>query len=127
MKHIDYIVNSVLVVVTMFIAGLAVSECKAQERSDVRLTMYYAKNGAKTADGTTVSNPGKQKVCAVSRDIERSFPMGRRIMIEYPDGTRDTFRIADRTSKRLSNTVDILIPWNRRARTINNVKIRLIR
>lgn len=66
-------------------------------------TTYYRLKG-RTASGIC-TRPG---ICAVSRDLEsKGFKVGKYIRLEFPDGRFMTLLIADRTSARLRNTVDI--------------------
>lgn len=66
-------------------------------------TTYYNLRG-KTASGISTRNG----ICAVSRDLEqKGFRLGKYIHLDFPDGRSITLLIADRTSARLRNTVDI--------------------
>ena len=78
---------------------------------------YYSLRG-KTASGIQA----RQGVCAVSPDLERrGFCMGKRVSVEG----YGTYLIADRTSRRLRNTVDI---WSRtKIKNGKNIKIKLIK
>jgi len=67
-----------------------------------------------TANGsridTTALRAGKIRWVAVSRDMERLFPMGSTIKIYIREGHawNGLYQVNDRTSARLSKTIDIL-------------------
>lgn len=76
----------------------------------LRATYYYAHNGALTADGTKIKlnhvKSGKQRICAMSRDMfNNGFSMGDTIFIEE---LNTHYVIADKTHKRFRKVIDIL-------------------
>lgn len=66
-----------------------------------------------TADGTRIESTEtayNHRVVAVSRDLLPVLPLGSFIVVESDrDDIRGVWRIADKTSARLSNTVDFLL------------------
>lgn len=87
---------------------------------DVRVTYYSpvpeqcSGNPLITANGSVIDTIALRKKeirwCAVSRDVEELFPMGSEIEIFITEGHRwnNVYKIVDRTSARLTKTVDIL-------------------
>ena len=74
----------------------------AAQNATVRTTYYKLKG--KTASGV----PTHKGICAVSPDLEKKgFKLGEYILLEYQDGKKVKLFIADRTAKRIKNTVDI--------------------
>lgn len=88
-----------------------------QVTTTVRVT-YYTLPG-KTASGTKVHSG----IVAVSRDLERmGFKLGEKVYIEG----YGTFQIQDRTSARLTKTIDIWLPKGKRIKNGKNIKATLI-
>lgn len=82
--------------------------------------MYRAANGRKTADGTVITSPEKQRICAVSRDLLKSYPYGTRIIVEgYGE-----YVVRDKMGPKHRKTIDILIPKGQKAISKKNVTIR---
>lgn len=87
---------------------------------DVRITYYEPVaeqcwgDPLVTANGSRIDTVALRNKeihwCAVSRDIEEDFPMGSEIEIFISEGHRwnGIWKIMDRTSARLTNTIDIL-------------------
>ena len=81
---------------------LALSLSASAQTATVKTTYYRLKG--RTASGMTTQNG----ICAVSPDLERKgFKLGEYILLEYKDGRKQKLLIADRTAKRIKNTVDI--------------------
>ena len=83
-------------------AMLSVSLSLSAQTARVRTTYYNLKG--KTAMGIKT----RGGICAVSPDLERKgFKLGEYILLTYKDGRKVRLLIADRTAKRIKNTVDI--------------------
>lgn len=81
---------------------LALPSLAVAQTAQVRTT-YYNLRG-RTASGVQTH----KGICAVSPDLEKAgFKLGKYLTLIYKDGRRVKLLIADRTSKRLRNTVDI--------------------
>lgn len=93
------------------------SYCLAQDT--VTLTMYYAANGKKTADGTVITNPTKQRICAVSRDLLKKYPIGTKIHVEG----YGVYTVHDKMGSRHRMMIDLLIPREQKAISKRGVKI----
>lgn len=95
-------------------------ESPAVELDSVRITYYEPLpwqcqgNPLITANGSHIDTVALRKKeihwCAVSRDIEAIYPMGSEIEVFISEGHRwnGTWKIMDRTSARLTKTIDIL-------------------
>lgn len=101
--------------------AMAIASATTAQTAKVRVTAYYAAKGARTANGTKVTDPARQRLCAVSPDLLKKFPMGEYVVLEGIG----KYRIADKTSKRIKNTIDILIPRSQKAVTRQNIKATL--
>lgn len=85
----------------------------------VKLTMYHAANGKKTADGTVITNPAKQRICAVSRDLLKKYPFGTRLYVEG----YGIYTVHDKMGERHRNVIDLLVPKGQNAISKQGVKI----
>ena len=95
----------------------SLASAQKQVTTTVRIT-YYNING-RTAYGTQTHNG----IVAVSRDLERmGFKLGEKVYIEG----YGTFQIQDRTSSRLTKTIDIWLPKGKRIKNGKNIKATLI-
>lgn len=119
------------VMLTMWLLSLSVSA----QTHYVRLTCYHPVksecygNPLITADGSKINlqklKQGKIRWCAVSRDLLPLFPKGKpkRVWIEG----YGIYEVHDVTSKRIKNTVDILLhPSSKEKIYHKHIKIRII-
>lgn len=95
----------------------------------VTVTTYNAvknqcdSNPTVTANGTKVREhlvkSGRQRICAVSRDLLKTYPYGTLLHIEG----HGYYQVCDTMNKRFSNRVDLLIPKDSKHFKKENVKV----
>ncbi|MCF0244997.1 MAG: hypothetical protein HUK06_09490 [Bacteroidaceae bacterium] len=96
-------------VIIIILLAVAVIHCLAQDT--MTLTMYRAAKGRKTADGTVITDPTAQRICAMSHDMLKKYPFGTKVRVEgYGD-----YVVRDKMGKRHKKTIDILIPKGTKA------------
>lgn len=80
---------------------------------------YYLPTGNLTATGT---EPRENWTLAVTRDLEKDFPMGT--IVEFPNGQR--YRIEDRTAPNLVGRFDVFSPTPQKWGKKSSVKVKKI-
>jgi len=104
----------------LFIFAFFSTFCLNISAQDVmRLTMYHASKGSKTADGTTVTNPASQRICAMSRDMLKKYPMGTRVYVEG----YGVYIVRDKMARRHKRSIDLLVPRTTKAISKRGVKV----
>jgi 3D (Asp-Asp-Asp) domain-containing protein len=75
-----------------------------------------------TASGFKITNPKKQRIVAVSRDLKRKYKFGQKIRITGAGKYNGTYRVHDVMNKRYRNRIDILIGHNDKQTKLKKVK-----
>ena len=95
----------------------------------VTLTTYKANESETdstpmiTASGFKITNPKKQRIIAVSRDLKRKMKWGTKVRIVGAGKYDGTYRVHDLMNKRYRNRIDILIGKNDKQTKLKKVKI----
>lgn len=76
-----------------------------------------------TASGFKITNPKKQRIVAVSRDLKRKMKWGSKIRIVGAGKYDGTYRVHDLMNKRYKKRIDILIGKNDKQTKLRKVKI----
>ena len=95
----------------------------------VTLTTYKANESETdstpmiTASGFKITNPKKQRIIAVSRDLKRKMKWGTKVRIVGAGKYDGTYRVHDLMNKRYRNRIDILIGKNDKQTKLRKIKI----
>ena len=73
-----------------------------------------------TATGFTIDTNSTANYVAVSRDLEKLFPMNSYIQIEGAGDFDGVYKVVDRTHYRLKNTIDV---FSKKVTKLHNVKV----
>jgi 3D (Asp-Asp-Asp) domain-containing protein len=76
-----------------------------------------------TASGFKITNPKKQRIVAVSRDLKKKYKFGQKVRITGAGKYNGTYRVHDVMNKRYRNRIDILIGHNDKQTKLKKVKI----
>ena len=76
-----------------------------------------------TASGFKITNPKKQRIVAVSRDLKRKMKWGSKVRIVGAGKYDGTYRVHDLMNKRYKKRIDILIGHNDKQTKLKKVKI----
>lgn len=76
-----------------------------------------------TASGFKITNPKKQRIVAVSRDLKRKMKWGSKVRIVGAGKYDGTYRVHDLMNKRYKKRIDILIGKNDKQTKLKKVKI----
>lgn len=76
-----------------------------------------------TASGFKITNPKKQRIVAVSRDLKRKMKWGSKIRIVGAGKYDGTYRVHDLMNKRYRKRIDILIDKNDKQTKLRKIKI----
>lgn len=76
-----------------------------------------------TASGFKITNPKKNRIIAVSRDLKRKYKFGQKIRITGAGKYNGTYRVHDLMNKRYRKRIDILIGHNDKQTKLKKVKI----
>ena len=76
-----------------------------------------------TASGFKITNPKKQRIVAVSRDLKRKMKWGSKVRIVGAGKYDGTYRVHDLMNKRYRKRIDILIGKNDKQTKLKKVKI----
>ena len=72
-------------------------------------------------------HPEKHKIIAVSRDLEKHFPMGSTVCVENAGKMNGEWHVEDRMNKRFTNRIDFLVANNVKYGKWENVKVTLVK
>ena len=76
-----------------------------------------------TASGFKITNPKKQRIVAVSRDLKRKMKWGSKVRIVGAGKYDGTYRVHDVMNKRYRNRIDILIGHNDKQTKLKKIKV----
>ena len=76
-----------------------------------------------TASGLKITNPKRQRIIAVSRDLKRKMKWGSKVRIVGAGKYDGTYRVHDLMNKRYKKRIDILIDKNDKQTKLKKVKI----
>ena len=76
-----------------------------------------------TASGLKITNPKRQRIVAVSRDLKRKMKWGSKIRIVGAGKYDGTYRVHDLMNKRYRKRIDILIDKNDKQTKLRKIKI----
>lgn len=93
---------------------------KSNQTHVVKRVTYYYPTGNKTSTGHIAI--GHEKIIALSPDLLKLIPYHSKVEVEG----YGVFIVEDKTSSRLRNTVDILLPRGTKIKNGKNVVIRVI-
>lgn len=95
----------------------------------VTLTTYKANESETdstptiTASGFKITNPKRQRIIAVSRDLKRKMKWGSKVRIVGAGKYDGTYRVHDLMNKRYKKRIDILIDKKDKQTKLKKVKI----
>ena len=76
-----------------------------------------------TASGLKITNPKRQRIIAVSRDLKRKMKWGSKVRIVGAGKYDGTYRVHDLMNKRYKKRIDILVGPNDKQTKLRKIKI----
>jgi 3D (Asp-Asp-Asp) domain-containing protein len=76
-----------------------------------------------TASGFKITNPKKQRIIAVSKDLKRKWGWGTKVRIVGAGKLSGTYRVHDLMNKRYRKRIDILIGNNDKQIKLKKIKV----